>query len=110
MVKILHTQTNSAATRAANSYSYSHLAIQPMDKAVIDAQKEVFQEIFYFARYRDGCKTVWRKDVRKINLLFDFLHPLDEDLKLVIKIGGQTLYFLEMKTTFDKKRLNIRLQ
>ena len=45
---------------AANSCSYSDLAIQPIDSAVIDTQETVFQEIFYFGRYRDDCITIWR--------------------------------------------------
>ena len=42
------TQTNGTAMGVANSCSYSDLAIQPIDNAVIDVQRTIFQEIFYF--------------------------------------------------------------
>ena len=41
-------QTNGRAIGAASSSSYSDLAIQPIDNAVIDTQRAIFQEIFYF--------------------------------------------------------------
>ena len=48
-------QINGTAMNAANSCSYSDLAIQPVYNAVIVAQKKFFQEILYFIRYRDAC-------------------------------------------------------
>ena len=51
-------QTNATAIGAANSSYYSYLAIQPIDNAVTDAQRTIFQEIFYFTRYRNDCITV----------------------------------------------------
>ena len=95
-------QTNGTATGLTNSCSYSYLAIPPMDNAANDAEKIIFQEIFYFARYRDDCKTVWTNNVGKINLLLEFLKPLDENLKLAIEIGGKSLSFLELKITIDQ--------
>ena len=41
-------QTNGTAMGAATSCYYSDLAIQPTDNAVIDAERTIFQEIFYF--------------------------------------------------------------
>ena len=40
-------QTNGTTMGAANSCSYSDLAIQPIDKAVIDTQRTIFLEIFW---------------------------------------------------------------
>ena len=40
-------QTNGTAMGAANSCSYSDLAIQPIDNAVIDTQRTIFLEIFW---------------------------------------------------------------
>ena len=51
------------------SCSYSDLAIQPIDNAVIDAQRAIFQEIFYFGRYRVDYITIWTEDADKIDLL-----------------------------------------
>ena len=68
--------------RATNSFSYSDLTIQPIDKAVINAQRTSFQEIFYFGRYRDDCITISIGDVHKIDLLLEFLNSLDENLNL----------------------------
>ena len=69
-------QTNGTAMRAANSFSYSDLAIRPIDNAVINAQRTSFQEIFYFGLYRDDCITIWAGDVHKIDLLLEFLNSL----------------------------------
>ena len=58
--------------RATNSFSYSDLAIQPIDKAVINAQRTSFQDILYFGRYRNDCITIWTGDEDKIDLLLEF--------------------------------------
>ena len=52
-----------------NSRSYPDLAIQPIDNAVIDAQRTIFQEMFYFGRYRDDSITIWTWYVDKIDVL-----------------------------------------
>ena len=54
---------------ACISCSYSDLAIQQIDNAVIDAQRAIFQEIFYFGRYRVDYITIWTEDADKIDLL-----------------------------------------
>ena len=71
-------QKNGTTMGAANSCSYSDLAIQPVGNAVIDAQRANFREIFYFGRYRDDCLTIWTRDEDKVNLLLEFLNSLDE--------------------------------
>ena len=65
-------QTNGTAMGAANSCSYSNLAIQPIDNAVINAQRTSFQDILYFGRYRNDCITIWTGDEDKIDLLLEF--------------------------------------
>ena len=99
------TQTNGTAMGVANSCSYSDLAIQPIDNAVIDVQRTIFQEIFYFGWYRDDCITIWTGDVDKIDLLLEFLNFLDENLKCTVEIGGKSLCFLDLKITIDDKKL-----
>ena len=99
-------QTNGTAMGAANSCSYSDLAIQPIDNAAIDAQKTIFQEIFFFGWYRDDCITIWTGHVDKIDLLFEFLNSLDENLKFTVEIDGKSLCFLDLKITIDDKKLS----
>ena len=99
-------QTNATAMGAANSCSYSDLAIQPIDNAVIDAQKTIFQKIFYFGRYRYDCITIRTEDVDKIDSLLEFLNSLDENWKFT-EISGKSLYFLDLKITIDDKELLI---
>ena len=91
---------------AANSCSYSDLAIQPINNAVIDAQKTIFQKIFYFGRYRYDCITIGTEDVHKIDSLLEFLNSLDENWKFT-EISGKSLYFLDLKITIDDKELLI---
>ena len=101
-------KTNATAMGAANSCSYSDMAIQPIDNAVIDAQKTIFKEIFYFGRYRDDCITIGTEDVDKIDLLLEFLNSLDENWKFT-EIGAKSLYFLDLKITIDDKKLLISI-
>ena len=98
-------QTNGTEMGAANSCSNSDLTIQPIDNAVIDAQRTVFQEIFYFRLYRDDCITMWTGYIDKIYLLLEFLNSLDENLKFTLEIGGKSLCFLDLKITIDDKKL-----
>ena len=79
-------QPNGTAMVAANSCSYSDLAIQPIDNGAIDAQRTIFQEIFCFGRYRDDCVTIWTGYVDKIDLLLEFLKSLDENSKFTVEI------------------------
>ena len=93
-------QTNGTAMVAANSFSYSNLAIQLIGNAVIDSQGTIFQVIIYFGLYNN--KT---GDVDKIELLTEFLISLDKNLKFTVEIGGQSLCFLDLKITVDDKKL-----
>ena len=65
-------QTNGTTMGAANPCSYSDLAIQLIDNAVINAQRTSFQDILYFGQYRDDCITIWTWDEDKIDLLLEF--------------------------------------
>ena len=67
-------QTNGTAMGAANSCSYSDLAIQRIDNAVIDAQRTIFQEIFYFGQYKDDCITIWTGDVDKLLEIINYFY------------------------------------
>ena len=90
---------------AANSCSYSDLATQLIDNAVIDARGTSFQEIFYCGRYRDDCTTLWPGNVDKIDLLLELLNCSDETLNFTVDISGKSLCFLDLKITIDEKNL-----
>ena len=62
---------------AAISCSYSDLEIQHIDNAVIDAQRTIFQEIFYFGQYRDDCITIWTGDVDKLLKIINYFYYLN---------------------------------
>ena len=69
---------------------FKQMELNQIDNAVIDTQKAIFQEIFYFGRYKAECITIWTKDVDKINLLFELLNSLDENLKFTVEICGKS--------------------
>lgn len=81
-------QTNGEWIGEANFWSFSELAVQPMDYAVIIAQRKKIQEILCFERYRDDSIAIWTRDAYKVNILPDVLNSVDENLKFAIKIGG----------------------
>ena len=79
-------QTNGTAMGTANCCSYPYLAIQPIDNALIDAQRTILKEIFYFGQYRDDCRTIRTGDVDRIDLLLEVLNSFDENLKFTVEI------------------------
>ena len=86
--------------RVAYSCSYSDLAIQPIDNVVINAQKTIFQEIYYFERWRGDCIKVWTEDADIVHLSLKLLNSFDETLKLTAGITSKSLSFLDLKNTF----------
>ena len=54
--------------------------------------------------YREDCITIWTRDVDKVNLLLEFLNPLDENLKFTVEIGKSSC-FLDLKIIIDEKNL-----
>ena len=98
-------KTNGTAMGAANSCSYSNLAIQPIDNTVIGACRTIFQKISYLGRYRDDCITIWAGNIDKIDLLLEFLNFWDENFKLTLEICGKSLYFLDLKINVDDEKL-----
>ena len=53
--------------RVANFCYYSDLVIQPISHGVVHEERIIFQELFYFGRYRDDYITIWTGDVDKVN-------------------------------------------
>ena len=86
--------------RLAYSCSYSALAIQPIDNVAINAQKTIFQEIYYFGRWRGDCIKIWTEDADIVHLSLKLLNSFDETLKLTAGITSKSLSFLDLKNTF----------
>lgn len=85
--------------RVAYSCSYSDLAIQPIDNAVINAQKTIFQEIYYFERWRGDCIKIWTEDADIVHLSIELLNSFDETLEITGEISSKSLSFLDLKNT-----------
>ena len=49
--------------------------------------------------------TIWTKDVDKINLLFELLNSLDENLKFTVEICGKSLWMLDWKITIEEEKV-----
>lgn len=86
--------------RLAYSCSYSDLAVQPIDNVAINAQKTIFQEIYYFGRWRGDCIKIWTEDADIVHLSLKLLNSFDETLKLTAGITSKSLSFLDLKNTF----------
>ena len=59
----------------------------------------------FFGPYIYGCITIWTGDVDKVNLILEFLNSLDENLNFIVEIGGKSLFFLDLKSTVDDKKM-----
>jgi len=98
-------QTNGTATGAPNSCSYADIAVSPIDDAVFVQMTTNYKELKYFGRYRDDCFALWIGTVRKLNLFFEFMNSLNEDLKFTMEIGRKELCFLDVKISIVGKKL-----
>ena len=85
--------------RLAYSCSYSDLAVQPIDNVAINAQKTIFQEIYYFGRWRGDCIKVWTEDADIVHLSLKLLNSFNETLKITAEISSKSLSFLDLKNT-----------
>ena len=98
-------QLNGTATGAPNSCSYADLAVFDIDKNVLQAKRNTYQEIRYFGRYRHDCLALWTGSLEKYELFLMFLNSLDSNLQFTIEIGGSELYFLDLKFTLTDNKL-----
>ena len=80
-------QLNGTVTGAPNSCLYADLAIFDIDKSVLQAKGNTFQEMRYFGRYRD----------EKLELFLMFLNSIDSNLWFTIEVGGNKLCVLDLK-------------
>ena len=76
-------QLNGTATGAPNSCSYADLAVFDIDKSVLQAKRNTFQEMRYFGRYCDDCLALWTGPLQKIELFLMFLSSIDSNLHLL---------------------------
>ena len=59
-------QLNGTATGAPNSCSYADLAVFDIDKSVLQAKRNTFQEMRYFGRYCDDFLALWTDPLQKL--------------------------------------------
>ena len=99
-------QTNGTAMGAANSCSYSDLAIYPIDKRILNEKVHNFTELHTFYRYRDDCFTVWLGSIDRLNNFLDFINGLDPHLKFTMEIGYKELCFLDLKMSLQQNKIS----
>ena len=76
-------QLNGTATGAPNSCSYADLFIFNIDKNVLQAKRNTYQEIRYFGRYCDDCLALWTGPLEKLELFPMFLNSVDSNLQFI---------------------------
>ena len=89
-------QLNGISTGAPNSCSYADLTVFDIDKNVLQAKRNTFQELIYFGRYRDDCLALWTSPLGKLEL-FLFLNSIHSNLQFTIDVGRNELCFLDLK-------------
>ena len=82
---------------AANSCSYADIAIECVDKAVLDNMNTNFKELKYFGRYRDDCFSLWVGDQNRLQVFLDFINCIADGITFTMEIGGQSICFLDLE-------------
>ena len=85
--------------------SYADLAVFNIDKNVLQAKRNTYQELRYFGRYRDDCLALWTGSLEKLELFLMFLNSLDSNLQFTVEIGGSELCFLDLKLTLTDNEI-----
>ena len=98
-------QLNGTTTGAPNSCSYADLAVFDVDKNVLQAKRNTYQEMRDFGRYRDDCLALWIGPLEKYELFLMFLNSIDSNLQFTIEVGGNELCFLDLKLTFKDSKI-----
>ena len=98
--------TTGTAAGAPNSCSYADLAVFDIDKIVLQAKRNTFQEMRYFGRYRDDCLALWTGPLEKLELFLMFLNSIDSNLQFTIEVGGNELCFLDLKLTLKDNKIH----
>ena len=100
-------QTNGTAMGAANSCSYSDLAVENIDCSVMESKLVDFTEIFYFGRYRDDCFNVWVGSRDRLQAFLQFLNSIDTNIQFTMEVSdsGLSLNFLDVKLTLVNNQI-----
>ena len=80
-------QLNGTATGVTNSCSYADLAVFDIDKNVLKAKRNTFQEMRYFGRYCGDCLALWTDPSEKLELFLMFLNSIDSYLQVTTELG-----------------------
>lgn len=99
-------QTNGTAMGAANSCSYSDIAIEEIDNIVMQSKDTSFPELLYFGRYRDDCFSIWRGSINRLEEFLLLLNSVSKSIKFTMEIGYDTLCFLDLKIAKNDKVLS----
>ena len=97
-------QLNGTTTGALNSCWYADLAVFDIDKNVLQAKRNTFQEMRYFGRYGDYCLASRTGSLEKLELFLMFLNSIDSNLQFTIEVGGNELCFLDLKSILKDKK------
>ena len=98
-------QLNGTATGAPNSCSYADLAVFDIDKNVLQAKRNTFQEMRYFGRYRDDCLALWTGPLEKLELFLMFLNSIDSNLQFTVEVGGYESCFSDLQLTLKENKI-----
>ena len=99
-------QLNETTAGAPNSCLYADLAVFDIDKSVLQARRNTFQEMRYFGRYRDDCLVLWTSPLEKLELFLIFLKSIDSNLQFTIEVGENELCFLDLKLTLKDNKIH----
>ena len=86
--------------------SYADLAVFDIDKGVLQAKRNTFQEMRYFGRYRDDCLALWTGPLEKLELFLMFLNSIDSNLQFAMEVGGIELCILDLKLTLKDNKIH----
>ena len=82
-------QLNGTATDATNSCSYVDLAVFNIDKNILQAKRNTYQEMRYFSQYCNDCLALWTGPLEKLELFLMFLNSIDSNFQFTIEVGGK---------------------
>ena len=98
--------TTGTAAGAPNSCSYADLAVFDIDKSVLQAKRNTFQEMRYFGRYRDDCLALRNGPLQKLELFLMFFNSIDSNLQFTIEAGENELCFLDLKLILKDNKIH----
>ena len=100
-------QLNGTVTGAPNSCSY---AVFNIEKNVLQAKRNVYQEMRYFGRYCDDCLALWIGHLGKLELFLTFLTSIDSNLQFNIEVDENELCFLDLKLTLKDNKIRLEFR